>query len=202
VRTHVNDAVDRAKVRPVEPSEVARAVSVQVTAFSADPCMRAMWPEPRDYLRNFPDLVYGFGGGAFAHGAAHVTDSFAGGTLWLPPGVAPDGPALERLVEGTIPEPRRSEVLSVLEQMDAAHPKEPHWHLAFIGVDPAHQGKGIGGALLGQTLARVDEQRMHAYLESSNPANVPLYRRHGFEVIREIRVGKFPPVIPMVRLPR
>ena len=28
-------------------------------AFSADPCMRAMWPEPRDYLRNFPDLVYG-----------------------------------------------------------------------------------------------------------------------------------------------
>jgi len=202
VRRHVADTFDRPNIRLVEPSEVARAVSVQVMAFSADPCMRALWPEPRDYLRNFPDLVYGFGGGAFAHGAAHVTDGFVGGTLWLPPGVTPDGSALERLVEGTVPEPRRSEVLSVLEQMDAAHPKGTHWHLAFIGVDPAQQGKGIGGTLLGQTLARVDDQHVHAYLESSNPANVPLYRRHGFEVIREIRVRKFPPVIPMVRLPR
>jgi GNAT superfamily N-acetyltransferase len=180
MRTHVDDTRVRSEIRPVEPSEVARAVSVQVMAFSADPCMRALWPEPRDYLRNFPDLVYGFGGGAFPHRAAHVSDSFVGGTLWLPPGVAPDGPALERLVEGTVPEPRRSEILS----------------------DPAHQGKGIGATLLGQTLARVDEQHVHAYLESSNPANVPLYQRHGFEVIREIRVGEFPPVIPMIRLPR
>jgi len=202
VRKNVDDTLTRPKIRPVEPSEVARAVSVQVMAFSADPCMRALWPEPRDYLRNFPDLVYGFGGGAFPHRAAHVSDEFVGGTLWLPPGVVPDGPALERLVERTVPEPRRSEIFSVLEQMGAAHPKEPHWHLAFIGVDPAHQGKGIGGTLLGQTLARIDEQHVHAYLESSNPANVPLYERHGFEVIREIRVGEFPPVIPMVRLPR
>jgi ribosomal protein S18 acetylase RimI-like enzyme len=202
MRANLSDAIDRPKIRRVEPSEVARAVSVQVMAFSADPCMRALWPEPRDYLRNFPDLVYGFGGGAFAHGAAHVTDGFVGGTLWLPPGVTPDGAALDHLVESTIPEPRRSEVLSVLEQMEAAHPKEPHWHLAFIGVDPAHQGKGIGGTLLGETLATIDEQHLHAYLESSNPANVPLYRRHRFEVIHEIRVGKFPPVIPMLRLPR
>jgi ribosomal protein S18 acetylase RimI-like enzyme len=101
-----------------------------------------------------------------------------------------------------VAEPRRSEFLSVLEQMEAEHPKERHWHLAFLGVDPAHHGKGIGGVLLGRTLAHIDAQHEHAYLESSNPANVPLYRRHGFEVIREIRVGNFPPVIPMIRLPR
>lgn len=189
-------------IRTVGPGDVSRAVDVQVTAFSADPIMRWMWPEPRDYLRHFPDLVHGFGGGAFAHGAAHVTDGFLGGTLWLPPGVPPDEKALERLVSGTIPEPARSEVRSVLEQMGAAHPKEPHWHLAFVGVDPAHQGRGIGAALLRSTLARIDEQRLHAYLESSNPANVSLYRRHGFEVVREIRVGGSPPVIPMVRMPR
>jgi len=202
VKEHINETIERPKVRAVEPSELVRAASVQVMAFSADPCMRALWPEPRDYLRNFPDLVHGFGGGAFAHGAAHVTDAFTGATLWLPPGVAPDGPALERLINATVAEPRRSEILTVLEQMEAAHPEEEHWHLAFIGVDPAHQGKGIGGTLLAQTLARIDEQHLHAYLESSNPANVPLYRRHGFEVLHEIRVGNFPTVIPMVRLPR
>jgi ribosomal protein S18 acetylase RimI-like enzyme len=194
--------IDDPRIRIVRAGDVQRAVSVQVTAFSADPIMRWMWPEPRAYLRHFPDLVHGFGGAAFAHGAAHVTDAFLGGTLWLPPGVAPDEEALERLIDETIAEPAKSEVSSILEQMSAAHPKEPHWHLAFIGVDPAHQGKGIGAALLQHTLARVDEQHLHAYLESSNPANVSLYRRHGFEVIREIRVGGAPPVIPMLRVPR
>lgn len=195
-------AADQPQFRVVQPGHVPRAVSVQVTAFSADPIMRWMWPEPQAYLRHMPDLVHGFGGGAFAHGSAYVTEGFLGGTLWLPPGVAPDDAALDRLIEDTIAEPAKSEVSSILDQMTAAHPKEPHWHLAFIGVDPAHQGRGIGAALLRHTLARVDEQGQHAYLESSNPANVSLYRRHGFEVIREIRVGSAPPVIPMLRVPR
>jgi ribosomal protein S18 acetylase RimI-like enzyme len=196
-----SSTIDEPKIRIVNAGDVPRAVSVQVTAFSADPIMRWLWPEPREYLRHFPELVHGFGGGAFGQGAAHVTDAFLGGTLWLPPGVAPDGEALERLTKETIPEPTRSEVSSIIDQMSAAHPNEPHWHLAFVGVDPVHQGKGIGAALLRHTLVQVDEQHLHAYLESSNPANVPLYRRHGFEVIREIRVGGSPPVIPMLRVP-
>jgi len=196
------NAIDQSKIRLVGPGDVARAVSVQVTAFSADPIMRWLWPEPRDYLRHFPDLVHGFGGGAFANEAAHVTVDFVGGTLWLPPGVAPDEDALGRLMTETLPEPRRSEVASMLEQMSAAHPKEPHWHLAFIGVDCAHQGQGVGAALLRHTLARIDEQHLHAYLESSNPANISLYRRHGFEVLHEIRIGGSPPAIPMLRVPR
>ena len=28
-----------------------------------------------------------------------------------------------------------------------------------------------------------------AYLESSNPRNIPLYERHGFEALGEIQVG-------------
>jgi ribosomal protein S18 acetylase RimI-like enzyme len=112
--------------------------------------------------------------------------------------VGPDGDALEALVRDTVPEPARSEVRSILEQMDEAHPYEPHWHLAFIGVDPVWHGRGIGAALLRHALERIDEKGLPAYLESSNPRNVPLYQRHGFAVIREIRVGDSPPVIPML----
>jgi GNAT superfamily N-acetyltransferase len=165
----MNDS-DQRTIHLVQHGDVPRAVSLQVTAFSADPVMRWLWPEPRDYLRHFPDLVHGFGGGAFGHGAAHVTGDFLGGTLWLPPGITPDEEALERLMRETIPEPARSEAASVLDQMGAAHPKEPHWHLAFIGVDPVHQGKGIGAAMLRHTLAQVDEQHLHAYLETRLPA--------------------------------
>src|SRR5262249_5374156 len=194
--------MDHPNVRVVDRAEAPRATSVQVIAFSSDPVMRWMWPEPHEYLRNFPGLVRGFGGRAFEHGGAHVTSDFVGGALWLPPGVGVDEEALGKLVTETVAEPARSEAFSVLEQMGESHPKEPHWHLAFIGVDPMHQGQGVGAALLRHTLALVDEQHLHAYLESSNPANISLYRRHGFEVIREIRVGGSPPVTPMMRAPR
>ncbi|MBI3768719.1 MAG: GNAT family N-acetyltransferase [Deltaproteobacteria bacterium] len=194
--------MDTPKIRIVDRAEAPRAVSVQMMAFSSDPIMRWLWPEPHEYVRHFPTFVRGFGGRAFEHGAAYVTDDFRGGSLWLPPGIGADGDALETLVTETVAEPARSEAFSILEQIGAAHPEAPHWHLAFLGVDPTQQGKGIGAALLRDALARIDEQRLHSYLESSNPANISLYRRHGFEVIREIRVGGSPPVTPMLRLPR
>ena len=33
------------------------------------------------------------------------------------------------------------------------------------------------------TVAEIDNEAMPAYLEASNPANVALYERHGFDVI-------------------
>ena len=38
----------------------------------------------------------------------------------------------------------RTEVFAILEQMDRHHPKDPYWYLGFIGVDAAHQNKGVG----------------------------------------------------------
>jgi len=189
-------------VSTVDQVEAPRAVSLQVTAFAADPTMRWLWPEPHAYLRHFPDLVWGFGGRAFANGTGHATADFSGGSLWLPPGVSPHDEALEKLFTDSVPEPRRSEVFAILEQMGASHPHEPHWHLAFIGVDPSRQRNGIGAALLHHALNDIDQRGHAAYLESSNPANIPLYQRHGFEVIREIQIGGSPVVTPMLRVAR
>jgi ribosomal protein S18 acetylase RimI-like enzyme len=194
--------MDHPEIRIADRAEVERALSVQLMAFSADPLVRWLWPEPHAYVSHFPAFVRGFGGGAFEHAGAHVTDDFLGGSLWLPPGVTPDEAALVTLLQETVAEPARSEAFGMLGQIGESHPEEPHWHLAFIGVDPTRRGKGTGAALLRYALARIDEQHLHAYLESSNPANISLYERHGFEVVREIRVGGSPPVFPMIRLPR
>jgi len=188
-------------VRTVGRDHAARAVDIHVAAFVSDPVMRYLWPEAHDYVGHFPDLVRGFGGRALDHDAADVTEDFRGGALWLPPGVHPDDEALEKLVDETVRESVRSEVREVLEQMEASHPAEEHWHLAFLGVDAAHQSQGIGAVLMRDRLAKIDASGLHAYLESSNPRNVPFYQRHGFEVLREIRIGGFPPVFPMLRTP-
>src|SRR5262245_14488312 len=128
--------MDLREIRVVARAEASRAVSVQTLAFGSDPIIRWLWPEPHEYIRHFPEFVHAFGGGAFDKGVAAVAGAFVGGTLWLAPGVQPDGPAVEALFTETVLEPARSEVLAILEQLDAAHPTEPHWHLAFAGVDP------------------------------------------------------------------
>jgi hypothetical protein len=43
---------------------------------------------------------------------------------------------------------------------------------------------------------------MAAYLESTNPRNVSLYQRHGFEALGTIQKGSSPPLIPMLRKAR
>jgi GNAT superfamily N-acetyltransferase len=60
------------------------------------------------------------------------------------------------------------------------HPDEPHQHLAFLAVQPGHQGKGIGTALLERHHASLDSDRHPAYLEASNADSARLYKRCGF----------------------
>jgi ribosomal protein S18 acetylase RimI-like enzyme len=179
-----------------------RVISAIVLSFVEDLIKRWAWPEPHVYLTYFTEFTNVFGGKAFDHGTAHSVAEFSGGALWLPPGVQPDEKALVALMERSI-DPRRLEVVfTMLEKMGGYHPTESHWYLPLIGVEPAKQGRGYGSALLGHALEHIDREGRIAYLESTNPSNIPLYKRHGFEVIGIIQVWDSPPLYPMIRRPR
>ena len=92
--------------------------------------------------------------------------------------------------------------MATFGKTDPWHPAEPYWYLALIGVEPNARGKGLGEALMRRAVARCDEEQAPAYLESSNPRNISLYERHGFEVMGEVQVGLAPLVTPMLRRPR
>jgi GNAT superfamily N-acetyltransferase len=86
--------------------------------------------------------------------------------------------------------------------MGAFHPTEPVWYLPLIGVEPEEQGRGYGAAMLRDILWLCDRDAVPAYLESSNSANLTLYRRHGFEQTGVIQAGSSPEMYPMIRRPR
>ena len=188
------------------PADMERAIAALVPAFGSDPVCRWVWPDPQQYLASFPEFARAFGGRAFERGTAYAVgdyvDDYAGAALWLPPEVQPDEDALAELLLRTVAEEDRDDMFAVFEQMATYHPREPHWYLPLIGVDPSRQGKGYGSLLMRHALAACDRDGTTAYLESSNPANVPLYERHGFEVLGTIRVGTSPPIFPMLRRPR
>ena len=159
-------------------------------------------PDPGQYLKNFPDFIRAFGGKAFAHQGAYTVGDHAGAALWLPPGVQPDENAFSTLLERAGSEQVKKDCAAVFEQMERHHPKEPHWYLPFLAVDPRHQGEGYGSALLEHTLIPCDRDQALAYLESSNPKNIPLYERHGFKLLATLQSGTSPPIFPMLRKPR
>jgi ribosomal protein S18 acetylase RimI-like enzyme len=187
------------EVRAATPADEAAAIGVIVLAFAADPVARWTWPDPAQYLAHFPAFVKAFGGKAFTNGGAYLAEGHAGAALWLKPGIGPDEDALSALLERTAPARIQGDISALLEQMGRYHPSEPHWYLPLIGVDPARQSRGHGAALMRQALADCDRDGLAAYLESTNPKNVPLYERHGFELLGTIEAGTSPPLFPMLR---
>ncbi|MCA1452539.1 GNAT family N-acetyltransferase [Bradyrhizobium sp. BRP22] len=192
------NAVSRPVIATVGSADIERAISVLVLAFSADPVTRWTYPDPDQYLTSFRALVRAFGGRAFEQDTARRVDDYAGVALWLPPGIEPDEAALA----ATMPAGRESEMAAVFEGMAAYHPSEAHWYLPLIGVDPLYRGKGCGGALLEDAVRLFDRDHVAAYLESTNPANIPLYQRYGFEVLGTVQAGTSPPLFPMLRQAR
>ena len=187
--------------RIANPSEADQHTSrsILTAAFIQDPVMRWLYPQSERYLQSFPDFCGAFGGQAFAMGTAWTSEKGGGTALWLPPNEHVDGEAVQAVVLETVERERLPIVGGVLEEMAQYHPKEPCWYLALIGVDPAQRGQGLGGQLLETTLKLCDEDKMPAYLESSNPANISLYMRHGFAIMGEIQKNNSPVITPMLR---
>ena len=180
----------------------AGAIGVLTLAFSGDPMARWSLPHPAKYLATFSSIARAFGGSAFEKGTAYIANGFTGAALWLPPGAGPDEESLRRLFDENTDSDIKKDMQGIFEQMEKFHPTEPHWYLPMIGVDPAHQGAGVGSALMTEALKAVDRDGLIAYLESSNPRNISLYERHGFEVIGEIQSGSSPLLRPMLRKAR
>lgn len=175
------------------------AAQTIVLAFAADPMARWTWPQAHQYLAAMPRMVRAFASKAYSSGSAYCTDGYAAVALWLPPGVHSDEEGLGAVIDSTVEKSLRPETDALFEQMAAYHPTEPHWYLPLIGADPAHQGEGLGEVLMTYALARCDRDHAPAYLESSNPRNIPFYERHGFERLGAIQVGLSPTLVPMLR---
>jgi GNAT superfamily N-acetyltransferase len=206
--------VNSVAARPATRADVS-ALSVTLgRAFFDDPVMCWMLPDVDQRRRRLHRLFAALT--RYHHlsrGGVEVApdgDGIGGAALWDPPGQwehtrAEELRAMPRLLLAFGTTLRRG--LEADELMKKAHPEEPHWYLAVIGSDPAVRGKGFGQVLMRSRLDRCDAEHAPAYLESSNPDNVPYYQRFGFEVTGEIKLpGRDgiagPSLVPMWRAAR
>ena len=119
-----------------------------------------------------------------------VLGDYEAASVWIPPAGSElsdaDETRVESLLHGLLGT-RAQQVMDLLERFEESHPRDaPHYYLSLLGTYPASRGHGVGMRLLADNLARIDDEAMPAYLESSNPANDERYERVGFE-----RIGSF-----------
>ena len=195
------------EVRPATAADLPRVGAVLAAAFADDPVWtwlaspRADWTaRASTWFEREAALHLG------DHGQVLIDADGRGAAIWAAPGHWKASPIESRSL--LVPSlrlfrERTIRGLKLVGQMEGHHPEEPeHWYLAVLGTDPAHQGHGVGSALIDAVTARCDAEGIGAYLESSKEQNVPFYRRHGFEVREELRLPGAPPMWLMWREPR
>ncbi|MFB7461740.1 GNAT family N-acetyltransferase [Streptomyces sp. NPDC056188] len=159
-------------------------------AFQDDPVSGWVFPE-REYRRTTHHrLMAAFTDIVLAEGRIDVTEDGTACALWLSmPAADGDGPDdgggsedaddAVRLRESVDPANPRVEEIARL--MADSHPADrAHEYLWMIGVAPAHQGEGLGSALVQHVLDRCDREGLPAYLEASSERSTKLYERLGF----------------------
>lgn len=178
--------------------------AVLADGFGEDPVMSWVFDEPRRHEKLL--ALFGFLAGEVSVplGATYLADGAC--AVWTPPGT-PEWPdeVGERFVEQVAPVCTAEELerLGLLDATTAEHhPTGDHWYLGELAARSSTRGRGLGTALLEASLARVDADGLPAYLESSNPRNVTLYLRHGFEVTGTIELPGGPSMTAMWREPR
>lgn len=137
-----------------------------------------------------------------AAGTCYVTSSMDAVAVWAAPGKqGMSGEVWARIrammfgAEGA----RMAAVGEFFGQLADYHPSAPHWYLSFVGAEPS--GTGAGARVLEPVLRTCDATGDPAYLESSNPRNIPFYERLGFSAVGEVRADNGPLMVPMVRNP-
>jgi ribosomal protein S18 acetylase RimI-like enzyme len=194
------------------PKEYSRAGGVLSRAFHDDPLWATLTPAPGVRQARLAEMFTGVAKTvAAANGVAETTTGFEAVALWLPPGremglwaMARAGFVMPRFVL-TLPTEDRRRMMAVLGQLDEERKKlvpEPHWYLAAIGVEPEHQGSGLGSALVRAGMRRAHRDQKLIYLETETEGNVGYYEHLGFEVVDDmVAAGLGLPLWQMILYP-
>jgi ribosomal protein S18 acetylase RimI-like enzyme len=189
-------------LRRATSDDVTALAAVLARAFFDDPPLAWLLPDSATrrarLTRMFATII---GIESLPYGGVDIacdSGEILGGAIWMPPGHWQPGLREKiRAAPGHWRAVASAEIRAARlgRALSRAHPKEPHWYLKSIGIDPSCQGRGAAGLLLRSRLENCDRDRQPAYLEASKPEGVPLYERFGFRRTGNVAMPSGAPVL-------
>ena len=181
-------ALDTKRIDETGSADQSETVEVLCQAFRNDPVWSWVFPDPA-HRRSYWQLLVN---GAARFPWTFHTPGFEAVSVWIPPDAGEflpeDEIKLPEIVHGWVGA-AAERVLEVFRRFDAGHPRDQrHFYLGLLGTRDSARGHGFGMALLAANLARIDTEHAPAYLESTDPRNVPKYQAFGFQSIDRFQV--------------
>jgi GNAT superfamily N-acetyltransferase len=191
-------------IREASGAEAGALAATLADSFQLDPVSGWLFPDSADRLDRHPHFFRIFIDVALADGRVHTTPDYEAVALWID--VDPDNLGGSRNLGELFEEacgPSYRRFVRLDQAMYQHHPSHiVHAYLAFVGVRPEWQGRGIGTALLCHRLDELDDWHRPAYLEASSARSRGLYERLGFRRLPpRIDLPNGPSLWPMWRPP-
>lgn len=164
-----------------------RVIETVLAAFEDDPAFRYFFEDAafHAYAAAFAQQLFD---SRVGRGTVWVIDDGSAVAMWDAPRTSAANPTPEPPAGPVLP----ADVLMRLEKYDAAvHealPAEPYWYLGVLATHPAYAGRRWGRQLIATGLQRPIAAGLPAYLETTNPRNVDIYRSVGWDVASTTRV--------------
>jgi ribosomal protein S18 acetylase RimI-like enzyme len=169
------------KITVATQADRGRVVGSLVAAFREDPVLRYLFPDDRTY----PHYAAAYFGFLFdkrvSKGTVWTVEGGASVAIWEPPGAEPKSP--DEGLSAVLSAGALDRIGAYDEAVRAALPATRYWYLGVLGTHPDSTGRGWGHAVMNAGLRRAAADGLPAVLETSNPANVEVYRRAGWEVV-------------------
>ena len=183
---------DEISPRVASPQDSADVVEILISAFYDDPAWSWAFPDASKRAEQHRRWWGLFVDGAVRFPWVWLTEGNTATSVWIPPNETEFSQEQEAAIEPLLVEilgPGASRVLQAVEMFDQAHPRGvPHFYLSLLATGKEHRGHAYGLRLMAENLRQIDEAGMPSYLETTNPVNVPLYMRYGFEVLGSFTV--------------
>jgi hypothetical protein len=191
----IDDSLETLEVDSATSADAPMVIDTITEAFLTDPTWSWAFPDSVKRKRFWKICV----AGALRFSWVYKTSGFETVSIWIPPNGSELLPEDEEKLPEVLTElagPRAAQVAELLHRFEKSHPRtQPHYYLSLLGTRNEQRGRGLGMSLLKENLARIDAERMPAYLESSNPANNHRYASVGFVPVVSFQAPDNGPIV-------
>lgn len=176
--------------RPSLPTELDDVVRLFAEAFATDPMIT--WPlppaAPLDDVVTLFSIILRDAYGPMNTITVVADQRVDGAAVWLPPDQVTRFDEVEAATRpkiAALTDDGGARYAVLWDWLGGHLPNEPCWFLDILAVRQGARGHGIASALVRHGVARAHAAGQPAFLETGNPANVPMYEHLGFRVVEE-----------------